>query len=80
MKEGHDPNKKIAEWFENTPATWAGYFGKLSNLKELVLNGAELLTPPDQSKMNPLLAAKAEGYQDIIDFIEGYEKIANAMS
>ena len=69
---GHDPNMKMARWFDSEPLGWAASFGQCRAIEALVANGADPRRPANLAGNTPLSDAQREGHSKAIALIEQY--------
>jgi ankyrin repeat protein len=69
---GHDPNMKMARWFDSEPLGWAASFGQCRAIEALVANGADPRRPANLAGNPPLSDAQREGHSKAIALIEQY--------
>lgn len=70
----------MPEWYDSEPLGWSASMGRLANTRELILLGADPLRPANKAGNTPLADAKREGYQDVVTFLEEYQKHAKSLA
>lgn len=80
VQKGYDPNQKMPEWYDSEPLGWSASMGRLANTRELILLGADPLRPANKAGNTPLTDAKREGYQDVVTFLQEYQKRAQSLA